>query len=685
MGTQTKEERLAAVHARAVQEFDTIQAAVRDERMQCLEDRRFYSIPGAQWEGALGEQFENKPRFEMNKVHLAVIRIFNEYRNNRITVDFTPKDGTQNDKLADTCDGLYRADEQDSGAQEAYDNAFEEGVGGGFGAWRLRARYEDELDDDDERQRIGMEPIFDADSCVFFNLDAKRQDKADAKRCYVLTSMSPDAYKEEYGDDSASWDKTIQQTQFDWSTPDVVYIAEFYEIEEKSELMHIFRGLTLDEGGEPAELKVMDSELKEDETKLETLLATGFREIRQKRVKRIRVHKYIMSGSKVLEDCGYIAGSCIPIIPFFGKRWFVDNLERCMGHVRLAKDAQRLTNMLMSWLAEIASRFDTEKPIITPEQIAGHALMWAQDNVKKYPYLLLNPITDASGQQMPAGPIGYTKVPNIPPAMAALMQIAEQALQDLLGNQQAGEKMVSNIGEKTVELIQNRLDMQTYIYISNFAKAIKRCGEVWLSMAKDILVEEGRKMKSIASDGQIGSVEIMRPAYDEEKAEGFLENDLGRAKFDVAVEVGPSSASKRAAIVKQLIGLLQMVADPQDQKVIISMIMMNLEGEGMTEVRKYFRNQLLRLGVLEPTDEEAKEMAEEQQNVKPDPNAQYLQSAAKEADAKSELAVAKAEQARADTIKTLAEVDTEHQTRAIDAAAAIQQALQASSGGIPQS
>ena len=87
-------ERLIRVHQRAIAEFDRIQSALRDERKQCLEDRRFYSIPGAQWEGKLGEQFENKPRYEVNKVHLAVIRIINEYRNNRITVDFISKDGT---------------------------------------------------------------------------------------------------------------------------------------------------------------------------------------------------------------------------------------------------------------------------------------------------------------------------------------------------------------------------------------------------------------------------------------------------------------------------------------------------------------------------------------------------------------------------------------------------------------
>jgi hypothetical protein len=237
-------------------------------------------------------QFENKPKFEVNKIHLAVIRIINEYRNNRITVKFTPKDGSTNDKLSDTCSGLYRADEQDSCAEEAYDNAFEEAVGGGFGAWRLRCDYEDDESEDDERQRIKFEPIFDADSSVFFDLDAKRQDKSDAKRCFVLTSMSLNAYKDEYNDDPASWPKLIYQREFDWLTPDVVYVAEYYKVEKVSEQFHIFRGLN----GE--ETVVSDEELNEDEETARVLKSTGFREVRRKKVRRTKVRKYIIERCK---------------------------------------------------------------------------------------------------------------------------------------------------------------------------------------------------------------------------------------------------------------------------------------------------------------------------------------------------------------------------------------------------
>jgi hypothetical protein len=676
---RSKAEKWAAIHSEAMAEFDAIQSALRDERLQCLQDRRFYSIAGAQWEGQLGEQFESKPRFEVNKIHLAVIRIINEYRNNRITVDFVSKDGeTEYDKLAETCDGLYRADEQDSGAEEAYDNAFEEAVGGGFGAWRLRTVYEDEEDDEDERQRIRIEPIFDADSCVFFDLNAKRQDKADAKRCFVLTAMTRDAYAEEWGDDPASWPKDIFQHEFDWLTPDLVYVAEYYRVEETSETVRVFEMLD----GE--EERHTDAELEADDgALLVELQATGAKEVRQKKVKRRKVRKYILSGRAVLEDCGYIAGKHIPIVPMYGKRWFIDGVERCMGHVRLAKDAQRLKNMQLSKLGEISALSSVEKPIFTPEQIAGHQMMWAEDNIKNYPYLLINPVTDAMGQQVVGGPAAYTKAPNLPPAMAALLQITEQDMQDVLGNQQQGDKVVSNISGKAVEMIQQRLDMQTFIYMSNMAKAVKRSGEIWLSMAKDIFVEPGRKMKAITSGGTSEAVELMRPTLNKETGEVEFENDLSEAEFDIAVDVGPSSSSKRQATVRALTGMMQVTQDPETMQVLSAMALMNIEGEGVSDVRDYFRGKLVRLGAVKATEQEAEQMQAEMQGQQPDPQAMYLMSAAKEAEAKAMkaqadtvLTVAKSEQTRAQTIETLSNVSATQQKAAIETAQAIGGALQ---------
>jgi hypothetical protein len=677
MARLTNDQRLANLHDEALAQFDDVQSALRDERLQCLQDRRFYSLAGSQWEGPLWDQYENKPKFEVNKIMLAVIRVVNEYRNNRITVDFVSKDGVENDKLAEVCDGLYRSDEQASVADEAYDNAFEEAVGGGIGAWRLRTVYENEEDPEDDRQRIRIEPIFDADSSVFFDLQAKRQDKADARFCFVVTSMTRQAYKDTWGDDPASWPKIIHQYEFDWCTPDVVYVAEYFKVEEKTETIRIFQTIT----GEEERYTQID--FANDETLEETLAAVGTVEVRQRKIKTKRVHKYIMSGGKVLEDAGYIAGKCIPIVVVYGKRWFVDNVERCMGHVRLAKDAQRLKNMQLSKLGEISALSSVEKPILTPEQVAGHQVMWAEDNLKDYPYLLINPITDQNGNQTVSGPVAYTRSAAIPPAMAALLQITETDMQDILGNPAGADKMVSNISGKAVEMIQARVDGQAFIYMSNFAKGMKRCGEIWLSMARDIYTEDKRKMKTIAATGEAGMVELMKPTINQETGAVVMENDLTSATFDVIADVGPSSSTKRQATVRALTGMLQITQDPETAQVLTAMAMMNMEGEGIGDANAYFRKKLLRMGVVKPTDMEAEELMAEMQGQPQDPNAMYLQAAAENETAKAAKAradtvetVASAELKRAQTLETLGKVDETAQNMALTNAEAVQQILQ---------
>jgi hypothetical protein len=571
----SRDERLQDVLEDSLRGFDRVQTTTQGERIQSIEDRRFASIPGAQWEGPWSEMFENKPRLEVNKVQNALVRIENEYRNNRITVDFVAKDGATNVDLADTCDGLYRADEQDSGAEEAYDNAFQEGITGGMGAWRLRADYEDEEDEENEYQRIRFEPIFDADTSVYFDIDAKRQNKCDATRCWVLYSMSHSDYKETWDDDPTTWPKLNYTVMYDWATPNVVYVAEYYKVEEKRETVRTFSGIEAEKKFTDDELLEMGEEAVEargDEDENFTraqlidiaigeLAQTGFMETKKRTRKVRKVHKYIMSGGKVLEDCGYIAGRWIPIIPYYGKRWFVDNVERFMGHVRLVKDAQRLKNMITSWLAEIAAQSTISKPIFTPDQIASHEVMWSQDPVEKYPYLLVNPIVGPDGAETPAGPIAYTKPPEIPQAMAALMQILDIDMAEILGNQQNGDQMVSNISGKAVEMIQQRLDMQSFIYLSNFAKSMQWCGVVWLSMGKDLYHETGRRMKEVGEMDDVSSLVLNEPVLDE-TGDLTTRNDLSKAQFDVVSTVGPSFTSSRAATVRALTGVMQMTDDP---------------------------------------------------------------------------------------------------------------------------
>lgn len=673
MARKSKERKLAEIHDEACKRFDVVIGACEDEREQCLQDRRFVHIPGAMWEGGLGEQFENRPQLESNEALISVIRIFNEYRNNRITADFVGRTGDESEELAELCDGLWRADEIDSASEEAYDNCFDEGTAGGMGAFRLTTQYEDEYDEDNDYQRIRFEPIYDADSCVFFDLNAKKYDKSDARFCYVLTGITREAYVEEYNDDPDEWRRSdLSHYQFDWSDSGLVYVAEYYLVEDVKENIHKYRTI----GGDI--LKFNEDQLT-DEKKAE-LNEVGTIPISVRQVKRRKVHKYILSGGGILEDCGHIAGEHIPIVPYYGRRLYIDGIERISGHVRTAKDMMRLRNMQISVLAERAAQNNDRTPIFTPEQIAGHEVQWSEKAVKKPAFLMLNPIQQMDGSEIAAGPIGFDEPAAISQAEAALLDLSKQEIADLLGRQGAGEEMVANTSGYAVELIQSRLDGQSFLYLSNFAKSIKRAAQIWLSMARVVYNDEERKMKVVDEQDQSDFVEVGRKVLADGKPE--LEADLSKARFDVAVDVGPASRTKQQAMIKSLIEMLGVIADPADQKVISATIMRNLQGEGLGSIREHFRRQLVQMGVEEPTEAEMEDAAAEQEQQQPDAQNVYLISEAQKNNAQAQKAqadtgkaIAETEHTMAETAKTLAGIDRDDRQQAIDASAAIARAL----------
>jgi len=653
MPRESKSARHQRIHAEAMSEFDDVYSSCRDERIQCTEDRRFASIAGAQWEGPLSGILEGRPKMEFNKVQAAVVRIINEMRAANIGITWTPRDpdAELDDDLADLCAGKMRADEYDSQAGEAWGNAFEEAITGGMGAVEVRAEYIDPDNDNDKRQRIGFFPIYDADSSVFFDLGAKDQVKRDAKKCWVIKAMSPAAYMEEFDrPDPSSWPKDDTTKQFDWSSPDVVYVCEYYRKESRKVDVEVWLSPT----GE--ERLIFDDEYDDEEYAEEVARITplGWTLDHTEKRKRKEVRKYILDGMGIIEDCGILAGEYIPIIPVVGKRWYIDNVERFAGAVRYVKDAQRLKNMQLSKLAEIAALSAREKPILTAEQIAGHQVAWSEDNLKDYPYLTINTLYDMAGNPQPMGPLAYTKPPSIPPALAALVSQTEGEIREILGSPEQANQLQSNVSGEAISLVQQRIDGMSAIYLTNLAMAKEHAARVWLPMAADVYVEEDRRVRVMSEDG---AAEFKRINAPKKGKDGVLleGSDFARAKFDVYAKVGPSSKSARQATVTTLTNMMQMTQDPEDMKILLSMALANMDGEGINDVRKFYHKRLVAMGVIPPDEKEQQEMTEAAANQKPDPQAVFLASEAEKNQAQAQKYAAETRREVAETAKTEAE------------------------------
>lgn len=651
----TKQERLAGVWERATSRFDRAYAPQQQIRLASLEDRRFAFVDGAQWEGGLGAQFNNRPRFVVNKTQKAVRRIVSEYRANAMTVNFRSSDDGSRQADLDALRIVYRSDEQYSGAQDVYVSAFEEAVSGGIGAWRLTNDYDYRAEtdlDDDTPQRILFEPINDADISVFFDPNSRKLDKSDAKWCVVLNPISWDTYTSEYIESAeikleerpSSFKQVRALKQFDWFSNDAVYIGEYYEVEKKTEEYSVWR--EPHSGQEQKVYAGLDAESREQAAEEEAeWKANGFVKVRTGKRNRKRVRKYFLDGTGILKDCGYIAGSEIPIVVVFGIRQIIDGIERFQGAVRLAKDSQRLYNMQISTLADITAFTPREKPIFTPEQMAGHELTWAGDLVANNPYLLINPITGADGSSTVSGPVGQIKQPDVPPALAGLVQITAADMLDVTGGDLAADQVNSNTSDALVSRVQAHQDMQVYIFIDNMARALERCGKIYMSMACEVYVEENRPFAAIGEDNTSETTKINVPTLNS-NGEPMITRQFTPG-LDVFVDVGPAFNSRKDSTVNTLIKLLPAVVDPQMAQLVMNTLIQNLDGEGMQDLSEYSRKQLVQAGVVKPTDEEAQEMEAAQQeaaNAPPDAATVALMAQARESDANATKSQASAVQ-----------------------------------------
>lgn len=642
---------LSEVHARALARFDEASTAQAETRAKSLAARRFVTIPGAQWDDEWGEQFPDDIKLEVNKAGRGVEKIERDYRENRIVPDFRPDGKLADPVTAETLDGLHRADSYRFKSQQARDNAVFEATAGGFGAYRLTTEWEDENDPENDHLRINPGAIItDADQAVYFDLNAKLYDKSDARWALIRVSMTRAAFEEEFDEGATDWPENRLAKADDWFTPDTVAVAEYYEREEQTDTLWILNHKLSGE-----EKRIWASEM--DKGDLAQWKRDGWSAKSQRR-KRCRVHKYILSGAEVLEDCGVIPGERIPIVPVYGKRYFVDGVERWKGHVQDKMDPQRLYNSGVSKLYETNMLAPREVPIFAAEQFDGAIdALWRDANINRYPYLLVKPLRDEqTGQIVSAGPIGKVEPPQVSGALAALLQVANNDLTE--EQEDSSEQVKANTSAEAMDIAATRIDAKSGIYLDNIRQSVQCEGEIYFGMAREVYSEEGREIETMTEDGEDGLAIIKGQMTDPATEENKTINDFTKARYKVIVSVSEATATRRDKTVRSMLRTAEVAnaaGDTELAQAAILTAIMNQDGEGIDDFQAYARAKALSLGLVKPNEEE-KKAAEEaaQQPQQPDPMAQLAEAQSQDFLASAAKKTAEVDLTRAKTVETLA-------------------------------
>lgn len=596
--------------------FDADWMASDEARTEATNDLYFSRV--SQWDDWLSDYTTLQYRGQFDVVRPVVRKLVAEMRRNPVDVLFRPKDGADPNS-ADVLMGMYRTDMRHNTAKISVNIAVREQIEAGVGAWRLITEYEDQ-DPTSNNQVIRRVPIHEACTHVVWDSNSKQMDKSDAMHCTVINAMSRDGWKafaEKNGfdeDEIPSFQNPDMNWLFPWLTSDVVYVGEYYEVEEKKETVFIYQDpLT----GEP--VSYFQRDIKEV---IDELADKGMIKVAEKKVKRRRVYKSIITCTTILKNREPIAGEHIPIVPVFGEWSFAGDKEVYEGVVRLTKDGQRLRNMIMSFNADIVARTPKKKPIFWPEQIEGYEYMYGGND--DYPYYLLNR-TDENSGDLPVQPISYMENPEVPQANAYMLEAATTSVSQVATMGVDAEAANGQVAFDTVNQLNMRADLETFVFQDNLATAMRRDGEIYQSMVNDIY-DVPRQVMMTLEDGSEKEVQLLTQAVDYQTGTVVTLNDI-RGSYECYTDTGPSFQSMKEQNRAEIQELLAKVppGTPEWQMLLLQYFTL-LDGKGVEMMREYANKQLVTMGLKKPETPEEIQMVEQAQQQPEQPSAEQMQA-----------------------------------------------------------
>lgn len=493
----------------------------RDNRRDAKADIRFVSKPGAQWDDAVKKARNGRPCYEFDKLSIKAQRVINEMRANRPAGKVRAVEDSDK-PTATVREGLCRNIANVSDLDTICDYAGVYQTEGGMGAWRVTTEY---VKNALRKQRIRAEPIPNP-FCLYWDECSTDPLKRDARDWSLLDTLSRSAYVTKYKDaKKVSFEAGECTADAEWDNKEQVRVCEYwYKEPYKRELWLLQNGKTID----PA---------KEEKRRPGSAAKLAAQVVEKGTVDCDRIMMCIASGDAILEGPLEQAGSNHRFIVVHGAWKIVDDKPMWWGLVRKAKDAQRRYNVTQTSITETIASAPNSQFWATTKQAAGLTDQWERAQTENLPYMLYN-----SDPQAP-GPPERMAGPQIPSALMAESQIADQELKDVTGVYDAA------LGERSNEksgIAISRREQQTQLVNFNFpdnmAKGVQRTWEIFNDLIGEVMDTE-QIVRTLGIDGAEDYVKVNTMGVGKDGLP-ILVNDLTTGEFDITVTVGPSFATQ---------------------------------------------------------------------------------------------------------------------------------------------
>ncbi len=322
------EEKQRDEHLSYLKQLSDFQESDRDQRERAVDCDKFLLEEDGQWEDrvARGIDEQGRPRYTFDQVTPVLENIMADIEDMEFGSNVKPSSGDASKEMAKTYEGMVRSIESDSDASSIYRSACRRIIRRGFDAWIVKAKLKDEWSFD---QDLVIEPIPNAINRVWTDNTATKEDGSDSDVAYVLTSVTPEAYKEQFPDGEAVSisDAGLEDRQHrhGHNKPEVIVFGERYY---KKETTRTVCQLTNGEVYEKDDnfLKIVDEYAQQGVTVAKREDGTD----KEKVVKDFKIYHRFFDGGGMLSKERETVFKTMPIVT-------------CYGNFELLGDSSKIT------------------------------------------------------------------------------------------------------------------------------------------------------------------------------------------------------------------------------------------------------------------------------------------------------------------------------------------------------
>lgn len=575
--------------ALAVKRFQQVVDAESKLREEMNRDREFEQAD--HWDARARENREadGRPCLTVNRIPQFIKQVGNAMRATRPAIVVHPETLKGSQGVADVYKDIIRYIERVSDSDIVYGTACEHQLIMGRGYFRVLTKY---VDDDGFDQDIILRRI---PNPFTVYMDPVHVDPvgSDCMFGFIAEDMRNEEVAARYGKDKLDSSRTFSSSHdagaSTWFTGETTRVAEYFYKEVKKEKKVKVEWMS-EETGQLVTHTMLASQVPNP-------LPATFREIGRREVETTTVKWAKITGNDILEGNDDLTegrvwpGKYIPIVPVIGDEADLDGKLNLRGMVRDARDPARMHSFWMSALTEIIALAPRAPYIGYVGQFKGLERQWSQAHLRNFPYLEVNPASQA-GTILP-----IPQRQQYSPDISAIVSAFQLSDNDLKGIMSMYDPSLGAAGPETsgrqVLALQRQGQIGNSHFTENLSMSIRHAGRIIVDMIPRVLTPE-RIMRIVGDTGQQRTVAVhngnMTPEREAElKQNGIKEiYNLNTGHYDVSVTAGASTGTKRQEAVEAMLQLVRMF--PQAAPLISDLMVGNMDFPDAPKVAERLRS-----------------------------------------------------------------------------------------------